>query len=194
MDSQKTSLVVNFFENPEEMHFIELWNMNSDMAMKCLFYILDQKREAQLFVELFGGWVYKNHRKTFFRNLSLILGIYNEKILTDESIKEFAKVDYEANELKLKEMLEEEYRETFRREFFSRVRHTYFTTVYKIPVYGSVEIMKKLQSHLKENGSDNLVYHTIEHLIQKYETEVKVPNVKIKAKPKFEEQYQFVGN
>lgn len=183
------SLVVNFFENPNEGRFVELWNINSDMAMKCLFYILDQKNEVETFITIFGNWVYKNHRRVFFRNLSLILGIHNEKILTDEQLKTIAKKDYEDNELKLKEMLEEKYREPFRKEFFSRVRKTYFTTIYRIPMYGSVETMKTLQNKLKD---EKLVYHTIEHLIQKYETIVKNRKIE-KPKDKFEEQYQFVG-
>lgn len=186
MEEQKR-LVINFFQEPDEMKFIKLWKLNSDIAMKCLFYILDQKKDYETFVDIFSGWVYKNQREVFFKNLSLILGIYNEKILTDDEMKKIIQKDYDDNETKLKELVEEEYRETFRKEFISRARLTYFTTVYQIPVYGTIKVVRLIQNKLK---TEKLVYHTVEHLVKKYEmfNNISVP----KPKTKFEEQYQFV--
>jgi hypothetical protein len=197
MVDENQSLVINFFKFPTEEYFVEIWKLNSDMAMKCLFYILDQKNETEKFIDIFGNWVYKNHKSVFFKNLSLILGIYNEKILTDKQIKEITKKDYEYNEFKLKELLEEDYRESFRKEFISRARKTYFTTVYIIPVYGNVEIMRALQKLLKDDSKTNskcLAYHTIEHLIRRYELSNKIINEnKVTLNETFEKQYQFIS-
>lgn len=175
--------VVEFIKEPNETRFIELWNFNADMAMKCLFYILDQKQDTETFIDIYVNWVFEFHRKTFMKTLSLILGVYNNELLSEDEIKTMAKLDFEENERRL-QLVQEDYRDSFRKEFISRVRKTYFTDVYRLPVYGNEMVVRQIQKRLLD---DTIVFHTVETILKRYSK-----NLDKNQKLNFEEQYLFV--
>lgn len=62
-----------------------LWNTNSDVCMKCIMFVLDQKKDEELFITLMK-WVYEHHPESFDKNISLIVGIHNTHTLTDDEL------------------------------------------------------------------------------------------------------------
>lgn len=184
------SQVRDFFDNPNETNFSKLWEINPNMAMKCLFYLLDERKRESEFIDIFTNVIYKKHNKVFHRNLSLIVGIYNEQLIPDEAIRTIAEKDYDTNETYLNEYIDPNYQEPFRQEFLSRVRNTYFTNVVNLPMYGTVNTMERIQQKL---GDDKVVYYKIKKIIERVERLVG-ENTKPNSKsPKFELQYQWVG-
>jgi hypothetical protein len=175
--------VKQFCKSPEPKIFSELWTLNQDMAMKCLFYILHERKLETEFLNIFCGIVYKQQREIFDKNLSLIVGIPNDTLLTAKEIRNLAKDDWENNENNLTEFISPDYQESFRQEFYSRVRKTYFDKVYQLPIYGTVETLNKLKNNLTK---DKIVQLTVDKLIREFPKESR-QNYKT-----FEEQFKFV--
>jgi hypothetical protein len=148
--------------------------------------LIDEKKDEKNFIKCIM-WVYKHHKTTFDKNLSMLLGIHNERIITDNELIKITKSDYNNHEIKLKKFIMIEYRNTFRKEFLSRVRNYYFKYIYIIPCYISINLIKKLQLIIINNfPEDTYTKYKIDHLCKTIKTKT---NVKHNT---FDQQYLWI--
>jgi len=181
-----SEFIYNTNDKNYEKQCENLWEINPNICMKCIMFILDQRKDEDIFIKCMI-WIYKNHKTTFDKNLSLIVGLPNKKLITDEELTEIAKDDYETHENILKEFISEEYRNTFRKEFLSRIYNHYFKEIYKIPVYGTPELLKKIQKVIiKINPKDLVTKYKITSLCERFKL---MTTLKYKT---FDEQYLWV--
>jgi hypothetical protein len=151
----------------------DMWANDPDNTMKYIFFIRDKnkgKNNSKLFIEMMT-WVYKHHKTSFFKNLSLIVGISNELTLSKKIIDNTLSESLNIHETTLNYYIQPESKDTFR-EYWNAVSAVSIMSTYKVPEYGTWDDLiiigistgeifpvlnifrNKLQSEMKSNGSD----------------------------------------
>lgn len=174
-----------------------IFQRSKEFAIKLVFSSINKPQ--------FLPWIkftYENYPDIFYKNLSLIVGIYNEYTLSENEIREMAKEEYEKHEEYLNAYIEKEYRDTFRQNWYATARKEFFDKRYKIPCYGSTKTLVEIYEYLSTDREHDKLYWAIVNIMNKYIDEVppeyfKIKNKNIEKKNEvkydtFAEHYRFV--
>lgn len=161
-------------EEQIRMHASTIWNKKPETAIKLFFFILDQhqgKNQSKAFVILMD-WLYTNHQKIFYKNLSLVVGRPNDSVLDSKRAKDILAADYEKHENTLKKFIDPEFRNSFRSNWESTAKD-HILNAYSIPQYGSWEILVNITEKIligKDKKKEKLFY-TVVNL---FDTQIKL--------------------
>jgi hypothetical protein len=118
-----------------------MWSIDPDNTMKYIFFVRDKKghNNSSLFIDMMK-WVYHNHKPSFFKNLSLVVGIPNELTIPIDTIEKSLKESLKVHEIALEYYIHEDSKDSFR-EYWNSVSKealiTKYITTYNIPEYGT---------------------------------------------------------
>lgn len=173
---------VNDTLDQEQINIVceKLWDIEKEIAIKLFFFICDKdqgKNQSGAFVKMMV-WLHTNHRDTFYKNFSLIVGVPNSKIDIDpESI---LGDNHSKHEEILGYFIDPEYRESFRKNWRETARHE-LLKAYKLPEYGTVDTLQKVSEAI----DDKKLRYMTQTVISKY----------VRSSPRhssFVERYRFV--
>jgi len=143
-----------------------LWNSNKKLALQFLFYTFDAHagRNMKLTFYYIMAHLYKHHPTTFYKNLSLIIGVPN-KYTYD---KFYIIKKYYSKELQLyKERLVEHVSPYLHASFIQQWKENiiaYFKYKNPLPVFGNVVDLIGIYCFIRKNN-DSYLNHTMAHLI-----------------------------
>ncbi len=149
-----------------------VWSSSPETAIKLFFFVLDKhqgKNDPKAFRKI-TLWLGKNHRDTFFKNFSLIVGVPNSHTLDKIKSKEMLKQDYSKHEEILDFFLEKSHQDTFR-QCWVKTSQKALLDAYQLPIYGSwrdiIIIANKIHTDKK------LMYTTISLLSNQIKEDTK---------------------
>lgn len=166
-------LILNNDSSMEEIHNFcnDNWKKQSNFFIKIIFFIRDRQK-GYFFTECMS-WLFINHEKHFFNNLSHIMGIYNKNSISDLTLEILFRSSFIDTTEKLREFVDGH--DSFMENWYSETRAIFFKHN-DIPVYGEWDDLFSIYYNLKylmEEGkftgltSDRLnkLYNSIMNLI-----------------------------
>lgn len=145
-----------------------MWELNGKKFLKIIFFIRFEKKDKKLFHMCFL-WLYFNHKESFFKNLSHILGIHNNETISNKTIKHIMKKDFEDFETYLNAFIDKNYQKPFIDSWLVDAKENFFKK-YPIPVYGDmndlIEISILVKNELKQDFKKTDIYNFIYNLLK----------------------------
>lgn len=141
-----------------------LWNAKKESAIKIFFFIRDKesgKNQPIAFTKIMT-WLFLNHEKVFYKNLSLVVGQPNSQIINSVQSEKMLKKEWEKHEKILDYFIEEEYKDTFRTSWKESTKYQ-LLDAYKLPEYGEWEDLINIAENIKttQKKQDKKLFYTI---------------------------------
>ncbi len=141
-----------------------LWNAKKESAIKIFFFIRDKesgKNQPIAFTKIMT-WLFLNHEKVFYKNLSLVVGQPKSQIINSVKSEKMLKKEWEKHEKILDYFIEEEYKDTFRTSWKESTKHQ-LLEAYKLPEYGEWEDLIDIAENIKtiQKNQDKKLFYTI---------------------------------
>lgn len=151
----------------------DMYNHSPDLTIKLMVFILDKDYGKNLkysFCYCFL-WLYINHRESFYKNLSHIVGVYNTKTINFDEIANLMNKSKKLHDEDLDSLISKEYQKTFIENWESQSKKIFFSEM-NIPEYSNWNILlilfDKIQEHYKlstNKAKKNKLYYVIINLI-----------------------------